>query len=264
MILHDQHVHSEFSEDSNALIEKYYEIAKDLGCKYFVTTEHYDFDLGTKGFDWTVDFDRLKEKLSYFNSLNGPKCLLGIELGYRKDKLEQIINMSHSQNFDIINLSIHDHECGIEYYFQPGFIEYGIEKTLTMYFEEILEAVTIFDNFDVLSHIDYGFKTAYAIDHNVKLSQYESIVKNILETLIKKDKALEINTKVQTSLPIEHTKYLLNLYFSLGGRKLTLSSDAHEVERYRDKYQEYSELIKEAGFEYLCYFVNRKEYKFFL
>ena len=40
MVLHDQHIHSCYSEDSTEPIISHYNIAKIKGCKYFVTTEH--------------------------------------------------------------------------------------------------------------------------------------------------------------------------------------------------------------------------------
>ena len=88
------------------------------------------------------------------------------------------------------------------------------------------------------------------------------MVKEILISLIKKDKTLEINTKVVDELPIEHTIKLLSFYKELGGTKLTISSDAHELSRYLISFDKYLNLVKELGSNYLCYFVNRKEYHY--
>ena len=93
MILHDQHVHSQYSEDSEALLDEYYEFAKKLGCKYFVTTEHIDFMPAYSDHDWICDFDLLKKHLDKLNQDGGPKCLLGIEMGYRKDYLNQKLQL---------------------------------------------------------------------------------------------------------------------------------------------------------------------------
>ena len=72
---------------------------------------------------------------------------------------------------------------------------------------------------------------------------------------------LEINTKVQESInDDEHLKYILRLYKSLGGNYLTLSSDAHKKERYLSGYDKYSKIIKNSGFDRLCYFVKRELY----
>ena len=53
---------------------------------------------------------------------------------------------------------------------------------------------------------------------------------------------------------------MLRLYKSLGGEKLTLSSDAHEVKVYRSNFPLYMKIIKENGFDKLSYYIKRKEY----
>ena len=123
--------------------------------------------------------------------------------------MEKWIN---SQDFDVINLSIHNNPL-MEYYYESFFREYGIDKCLEMYFNQMMDAMLSMDDFDVLAHIDYGFKTAYNIDKDLKFSDYEHYLIPILKQLIKKDKALEINTKVQKAFPDTHLKYLLGLYF---------------------------------------------------
>ena len=261
MILHDQHVHSCFSHDSKELIDNYYNKTKELGCKYFITTEHIDFDVHPNHEDWTADFEKLKKRLSELYKSGGPIPLLGVEIGYRADfrpKMEKWIN---SQDFDVINLSIHNNPL-MEYYYESFFREYGIDKCLEMYFNQMMDAMLSMDDFDVLAHIDYGFKTAYNIDKDLKFSDYEHYLIPILKQLIKKDKALEINTKVQKAFPDTHLKYLLGLYKSLQGTKLTLSSDAHIIDRYMEGFDKYKQIIKDCGFDHLCYFVKRKCYNF--
>ena len=81
--------------------------------------------------------------------------------------------------------------------------------------------------------------------------------------LIEEGKSFEINTKVQESINNDdHVRYMLNLYKSLGGEKLTLSSDAHSVDRYNSSFPRYIKIIKECGFNKLRYYVKRKEYTF--
>ena len=126
----------------------------------------------------------------------------------------------------------------------------------------MMEAVNIMDNFDVLSHIDYAYKTCYKIDPTYNFLDDEELIRPILETIIKKGKALEINSKVQNVLPDEHLIKLLEFYKKLGGEKITLSSDAHIINRYLDNFEKYKNIIKECGFNYLCYYIKRKEYHY--
>ena len=136
---------------------------------------------------------------------------------------------------------------------------------MNAYFDQMIEATSNFQNYDVLSHIDYAFKTTYLMDETktTKLSIYEDKIKKVLNNLIKNDKTLELNTKVQQAIgDIEHTKYLLKLYKSLGGVNLTISSDSHSCERYLSGVEYYQQIARECGFDHLVYFVNRKRYNY--
>lgn len=261
MKIYDQHIHSIFSADSNELIENYYNIAKINNCPYFLTTEHLDINIANSGKDWIGDYKNVIDTLNKIKTNDGPIPLLGIEVGFRKEYISKIKEILSKFDFDVVNLSIHDNGK-MEYYFEQGFIDYGISDTLITYYNQMEEALTIFDDFNVLSHIDYGFKTACKINPN--LDFYDSIdqLKRILSLLIKKEKALEINTKVQSFFDDSHIRKLLRLYKSLGGTRLTLSSDAHKVKNFMYQFDKYLAIIKEEGFDELCYFIKREEHRF--
>lgn len=261
MKLHDQHVHSKYSVDSNQELEAYFQKASLLGCEYFVTTDHIDFNLTESNNDWTVDYKALKEDLRKMHQKYSHIIpLLGVEMGYRRDYLDSINQVLQSESFDLVNLSIHDVK-DIDFYWSKYYIKFGVEYVMDVYFDEMIYATSTFDNFDVLSHLDYGFKTVYEMDNNYKISKYEEKIIQVLNNLIKKDKTLEINTKVQETInDDEHTKYLLKLYKKLGGCNITLSSDSHEVERYLSSFDRYVRLIKECGFDHLVYYVKRKKH----
>lgn len=265
MTIHDQHVHSKYSADSTQELDPYFKKANQLGCKYFVVTDHLDFDLTEFNQDWTVDFENLKKDLINLQSqYSNITPLLGIEVGYRKEYLDKINTQIASENFDLINLSIHDVK-GIDFYWPKYFEKYGIDKLMDIYFDEMIYATTTFQNYDVLSHIDYAFKTIYEMDNSYTIEKWEDKITQVFKNLIKNNKALEINTKVQETINNHfHTKYLLKVYKELGGRYITLSSDAHTVERYLSSFEIYKQIIKEAGFDYLVYFVNRKMIKFLI
>lgn len=265
MVLHDQHVHSKFSADSNQELEAYIKKANDLGCKYFVTTEHLDYGLVEFNTNWTVDFENLKKELRYYQTKYPDiTLLLGVEVGYRREYIPEILKQIKSQHFDLINLSIHDVEQ-IDFYWPKYFEKYGIEVCLNKYFDEMIYATKTFQNYQVLSHIDYAFKTVYSIDRTYTIDKYEDKIKQVFTNLIKNGKALEINTKVQEAInDNQHTKYLLNLYKELGGQYLTLSSDSHSVDRYLSSFNIYIKMIKDAGFDYLVYFIDGKINKFYI
>ena len=55
-MIHDQHIHTSYSRDSKVPIDEYYKIASDMGCKYFVCTDHIEFMSCYNHIDWTVDY----------------------------------------------------------------------------------------------------------------------------------------------------------------------------------------------------------------
>ena len=270
-ILYDQHIHSSFSNDSHEDLRNYYENAKEQGIEYVITTEHCDFLSSVDNTDWMPDFDKL---ISYQKELDKDypmvKSLLGLELGYKKDYLKEMNEISHKYNFDLIQLSIHDGPKG-DYYFTSTFERDPIGM-MHYYFDAMVEALNSFSNFDVLSHIDFGFKTIVKINPNYKFSLFEERIREVLKILISLDKTLEINSKVLELLNNEymkndknyqyddHLRYLLSIYKECGGKKLTLSSDAHKVSKYKLDFDRHIGVIKEMGFNKLSYFIKRKEY----
>lgn len=263
-MLHDQHCHTSFSLDSKASIEEYYKIALKNKTKYFITTEHIEFDSVYNKIDWTVDYEELKYTLNYLkDKYKTITPLLGVELGYRKDHLEDMLKLVKSEDFDLVNMSIHDNGV-YDYYMKEAYLEKGVDGMLDIYFNNILDALDNFHDFDVLSHFDYGFKSAYNVDNSIRINDYEQIVRKIFRKVISLGKTLEINIKVQSLLKLNnHLETWLRWYKEEGGEKLTISSDSHE-EKYHDEYYNirpmYIELLKKLGFDSLRYFIKRKEY----
>ena len=260
MIIHDQHVHSYYSFDSEQNIEEYLNKAKQIGLSYFVLTDHCDLNYLDNGKDLFFSLEKQFEELRFLQAkFKDIKLLRGIEIGYKPSEISRISNILSSHNFDLVNFSLHEADK-IDYYFPEEFKKRGIENTLKHYFDKELDAVMNFDNYDVLCHLDYGFKTAYLADNSLKISDHEEQLTKIMKVVIEKEKALEINIKVQSILPIAHTTYILNLYKRLGGKYLTLSSDAHILANYRRDFDKYIELIKKCGFTHLTYFIKRNKY----
>lgn len=259
MKIHDQHVHSYYSFDSKQDIKEYLDKAMELDLDYFVLTDHCDLNYLDQNKDIFFDVKKEQKELEMLQ-VKYPKIkiLKGIEIGYKPNELNRIKKIIKEGQFDLINLSLHESDQ-IDYYYYKEYLKLGVAKTLELYFSRQYEAVRDFDDFDVLSHIDYGFKSAYLGDKSLSIKNYEPLLIKIMNELIKKNKALEINIKVQEVLPMEHTKYLLNLYYKLGGQYLTISSDAHDISKFRSNFDKYIALAKSVGFKYLTYFVNREK-----
>ncbi len=261
-MLHDQHVHSMYSRDSNELLENYIKKAKENNLKYFITTEHIEFDSVITNDNWEVDYPNLIKELNELGEKYKINVLLGVEIGFRLDKLDLMNDLVNKYDFDLINMSIHD-SGKFDYYMEDHFKEYGLDFMMNIYLDNCISGLNNFFNYDVFSHFDYAFKTIYKLDNNFDFTKYEEKIIEVLKLIIKNNKALEVNTKVQSAFKDDsHLIYLLNLYKKLGGNKITLSSDAHVLNHYMKDFSHYKKLLKELGFNKLSYFIKRKEYKY--
>lgn len=260
MVLHDQHVHTNYSRDSLQDLEQYFIKAKKLGCDYVMTCEHTDFDSPLDGVSYVADYSSLKKDMERFSNIYNIKNLIGIELGFREDHINELNEVKNSLDFDVVNLSVHD-DGHYDFYLKTFFIEDGADNVLKAYFTYLIKASKSIVDYDVLSHIDYGFKTAKMVDNSLDIKKYENELTIIMKNIINRNKALEINIKVQKTINDDnHLRYILTLYKSLGGVKLTLSSDSHIINDYRNRFEHYMDIIKECGFDDLSYFIKRKEY----
>ena len=265
---YDQHMHSSFSADSQEDLENYCKIALKDGVDYICTCEHFDYLTVVDGTTWIADYPKLisyhKELKEKYPDLN---FLLGVELGYKRICFNEMVELSNKYPFDIIQLSIHDNNKW-DYYFPNAFLGQEVES-MNEYFDLMSEVLERFSNFDVLSHIDFGFKTLKMMDKKWEFNLWDKQIRKILTKIIEMDKAFEINTKVQEVIhdidgDDHHIKYLLSLYKELGGHKVTLSSDAHTVGKYRNLFSKYMELLKDFGFDELSFYIKRKEYKYII
>ncbi|GEM_PF-1698247 len=263
MVYHDQHVHCHYSGDSDESIAKYLEVCHKAGCRYIAFTDHVDRDFMHRTdvcFVYSED-ERDAEVYELIKQYPDITYLKGVEIGYRRDNYDFIKDRIASHDYDVVNMSLH--ETGvIDFYRYEYFTKYGIDNVLNTCFDCLLEIAELDLEYNVFTHFDYGFKTAYLRDNSLRISKYEDKLKKVMQALIERGRVLEVNAKVQSVLPEEHTRYFLRLYKSLGGTELTLSSDAHTIDKYRLGFDKYMQIIKQEGFDHLVYFVKKQPHRF--
>ncbi len=135
------------------------------------------------------------------------------------------------------------------------------EEGYRQYFEAILDGVTLFDDFDTLGHMDYVIRYWRKDGHKIySYSEYTDVLDAILKTLIKKDKALEVNTMgYNHKLDGPNPSYeVLTRYKELGGELLTIGSDAHLAENIGYRFQDTEARLKAIGFTSYTVYKNRK------
>ena len=253
----DCHVHSELSFDSREPMENYVRQRAQRGDKYFITTEHVDLESWAIGGedDIAPDFDRQQRLVKELNEKYPVEVLLGVEIGWRKSIHQRNVELALSKPFDMIILSVHEVE-----YADVSTPQFSYGKTTDQCYDEylncIIDAINSFDNFDTFGHVDYVLRYVGHTD----LSKHKEKLTQIFKMLIERGKALEINTKViHNPQAVERMKYIVQLYASVGGEKITLGSDAHTADKYKNGFDLVIETLKANNINSVCGYVGRKE-----
>lgn len=259
----DFHIHSDFSVDSKENLDNIAKKAIERNLKYICITDHVDFESSIDGADimfrpedYFRDLKKFKHK--YKNDL---EILVGVEIGMQPNLYNRYDEFINNYPFDFVIMSIHSIN-GKDIFNSFESPNLDPSKTLEIYYSEILECVSNFNNYDTLGHIDFidrYLNTQYLYGEKNKIS---IIIEQILESLIKNNKGLEINTAaLRYNLGFIHPKLsILQLYKNLGGEILTFGSDSHVCDHIGYEFKSAERILREFGFRHLYYFKQRKKY----
>ncbi len=263
MIYTDYHLHTTFSHDGISTMEQQIQNAIQKRLKEICFTEHYDIYDGLENntletievSNYVEKFERYKEK--YKNQIS---LKLGIEIGLQPDIKETITNMVKQYPFDFIIGSSHI-TCKKDIAMDASFFEGLTQKeAYTKYFREVLENVQLYDEFDVYGHIDYVIRYGGYGEKIIKYNDYKEILDEILIHIINKGKGIEINTSgYRYGLGSPHpNKEILTRYKELGGKIITIGSDAHKIEDMCSDFDKVTELLKQIGYKNYTIFEKRE------
>lgn len=257
--IYDTHIHSIHSFDGNHSCSQLCESAIKRNAKGICITDHCDIDMKDYDFDALVknQFEDIElAKKRYGDKL---EIMFGIELGqgiYLKEKSLDIISR---YNYDFILGSIHNLENMQDFYFLD-FKNESIDELLTRYFNDLLLLVK-WNKIDSLAHLTYPLRYIYERENIVvDLSKYDEIITQIFSELINNEKALELNVS-GLFMPISETlpsADLIKKYHDMGGKYVTIGSDAHYCEKVCNGVEEGLDILKSCGFESYTIYKNRK------
>ncbi len=261
--MYDYHVHSSFSGDCKYSMEDMVKGALEKNIKVLSFTDHIDYDYGKDELDFVFDTDDyFKELRRIKNNYKGQiEILSGIELGMQPHLVRKIYEKIALDNFDFIIMSLHT-VMGKEMHEGELFKDRDLLDVYFLYYDEMAEVLDKFNDFDIVGHINLIDRyVKYMNNHTVKLEEYKELVEKVLKKIIEKDKGIEINTSgirygINSFLP---TVEILNLYKELGGKIVTIGSDAHNPDYIGFNYEDAINLLRELDFKYITTFKNRKK-----
>lgn len=261
----DCHNHSRHSFDGCEQVEDICRRAVDLGLTAFAVTDHcdlypvrYPVDQVKAAIAASVDeVDRWRRQ-----NATATRILTGFELGEAPDYPELAEEMLALRPVDVVIGSIHRAGDIEDFYFLDckGESLDRIHLLLDDYFDRLIRLVQ-WGKFDVLAHITYPLRYIVGdAEISLDLSRWQRSIDRLFEEVIQREIALEVNSsglrqKIGVPLPDES---LLRRYWQLGGRRITMGSDAHRCCDIGSGIAQCQDLLKSIGFKEICYFIQHK------
>ena len=249
----DQHVHSSFSFDSNEDLENYINVSNNSD---IITTEHLDFENPIINYkDSSIDYLKYVGQIKNLNKKYSNKFFLGIEIGYTPNSEKRIEDFLKDKNFNLKLLSIH----------QNGNYDYmcvnkkliSLEVLIQEYFEQMIQALESSIEFNVLAHFEYGLRMI-----DISVTDFDNLasvfLNKIIELIVKKEIAFEVNTKSMYKYKKENLyNYMIEKYIKKGGRLFTLGSDAHNIKEYAYKFDEAKKFLLSINIKEIILFKDK-------
>ncbi len=257
----DMHTHTDNSFDGHSSPVYMCDTACNKGLGAIAFTDHCEIDAyykdnGERNVRQAF-FEIAKAKSAFMGKL---LILNGIELGEPAYDIPLAEKVMSSQKFDVVIGSVHNLRGRRDFYYIEDFSDVDIEGTMREYFGEILNMLQ-WGKFDILAHITYPFRYLYS-RNNIRedINKYKDLIDEILKLAAEKDIALEINSSglrqpINRLLPEKET---VKRFKELGGKLVTVGSDAHYAKDIGVGIKDAIEAAKYAGFNAATVYQNRR------
>ncbi len=265
MVLYDMHTHSEHSHDSQCPIVDMAQSQMAHGITGFAVTDHCDVEYHESLPLTTMISDSFADATALNEKLDGIEILRGVEIGEGFWCLPVAEQMVALQPYDVVIGSVH--AVQFEGYTMPfSTIDFGAMGVAMagQYFDAYLDDVmTMLDNTspDILAHLTCPLRYMngkYGL--NIDCHRYADKIEPILRRIIERGIALEINTSCvgggyDELMPED---WIIARYAALGGRLVTIGSDAHIADHAAHAFDRALRCLKENGFDNVYYYKNRR------
>lgn len=266
--LHDQHLHSRHSVDSEADPAQNCRQALAEGLSGLTFTEHYD----THPSEWEMcrwDYRAISETVSQLREAFGDRLRigLGIEVDYQPGQMKEILRYLDTHDFDAVLLSVH-WWGGQPKYKPERWANVDFRQETERYFATVLEAVRMCLRlrdrgrryFDILSHADLVKRYSQRYCGDFDVISYRDILDEIWRTAIAADLVPEVNTSTMRNAVNEPmpADWAIRRYAELGGRQISFGSDAHQSRHVGSHFVEVSESAVQCGIVSEVVFVGRE------
>lgn len=273
MQIYDCHIHSDFSFDGKSSIEDIVASAIGKGAKAITITDHALPEL-----EKYAPYEHIEKSVAEVRHIaekyNDKLLILaGVERDdeYPPEYREPFYDL----DLDCVLGSVHTQPLFREHFQDSGyenirecmktesldFLSCVVKK---YYFR--LKNIAYYADVDVITHLTFPFRyiNGYA-KRGLEIEPFYKEIDEVLSGVIETDKTLEINTSGKA---IDWNEFMPNAdvlkrYFKMGGKNISLGSDAHKCENVALAFLKATDMLREIGFTHGSYFVKRKrqEYK---
>ena len=258
--LTDVHTHTTCSHDGRNTPAEMLAQAQKQGIAFYGVSEHFDYDYDVSKLSKELyDYTRNGDVGEYFHALRHLQedyagvmnVLVGAEFGYSENAEVQGRYALTYEKYrpDYVINSVHSMD-GLDF----AYTEINLPKPeiYGKYLQLIRNSLDVPYHYDIVGHIGYVARYVSFEDRDFTFEEFGKQIDDILQTIIRKDKILEINSSNKQlknrTLPAEP---IVERYFQLGGRKVSFGSDAHDISRIGDKWNEVAAMLKRIGFTHV-------------
>jgi histidinol-phosphatase (PHP family) len=232
----DSHLHTRLSHDSEVGLDVYPALAAARGIGEIAITDHLDFDprVPTSGVP-PSERERLVRELAERWAERGVVVRYGAEITYERRFETEIREHLRRHRYDFTIGSVHVGPDSPYRADRVGAFVAGrsLAEILRPYFDEVLAAARS-GCFDSLGHLD--FVKRYLVPHvdPAAIAGALELVEPILRALVETGTGLEMNASGlhQAAREPYPGPGIVALYRDLGGRRVSVGSDAHRAEHF--------------------------------
>ncbi len=264
MLQADFHMHCAASEDSEVPPELLCRAAAAKGLTMIAVTDHVELVDFQKG-AYDVAYSESWRMMTDAEVPDGLRLAKGIELGEPCFDTALAASLLSEHPYDFVLASQHRLSDALPDYYFIDYSEWSDEAIVAemqAYFEEVYRVVQ-WNGFDSLAHLTYPFRYLPEKWRNGDYTPWQTVIDALLTTLAANGKALEINTSgIRKGQGMTSPDYpLIKRFFELGGRHITVGSDAHRENEVGADLEEAVNLAKKAGFTTITVYFERQPHE---
>ena len=251
----DAHLHTDLSPDSRVPMELYAAQAFERGIPEIALTDHLDFMPGAPAYEY-ADYPRRQRLIGDLQERWAGKVRIrfGVELTYQNRYEDEIREHLRTHSYDYAIGSVHATSDGP--YHRSRVASFAAGKTLAEavapYFGEVAVAIRS-GLFDTIGHMDQCKRWLLPWFPTSAYAAAPELYEPLLVALVESGTALEVNASGLRH-PERETypgPRVVARYRELGGRRVTIGSDAHLPHCFAFGLEEACEIVAAAGFDRL-------------